>query len=142
VSFVTDQTPAYIRLPSTGQQDGGEASPLPERCAARPHHQYHLGRRAVLAPRGSQVHPTRGHQHLSSSGFVWHTTGVAIQELRAAECIWVRRGGHIPPLSPLYHGSPGPSATSGSRWAKRRTTSSTSQFKPCTSGSSTPATAP
>jgi hypothetical protein len=52
VPFVTDQAPANNRLPSLGQRDCGEATPLPEGLAACQRRHHHLGHRATLATPG------------------------------------------------------------------------------------------
>ncbi len=63
------------------------------------------------------------------------------QELWATECVWVRRGGQVPPFTPLYDGSYTVLQRSLCHFRLQmgdREDISTSRLKPCTGGTSIP----
>ncbi len=67
-------------------------------------------------------------------------------ELWAADCVWVRRGGHAPPLSTLYDGPYAVLQRSLRHFrlqlGNREDNVSTSRLKPCTGGAAVPMAAP
>ncbi len=68
------------------------------------------------------------------------------QELWAADLVWVRRGGHVPPLAPLYDGPYTVLQRSLRHFrlqmGDREDNVSTSRLKPCAAGAAIPTAAP